>query len=83
MKKNVTQGQFFYMEINRFEFRVFFLLDQLSYQGQKYSLPYYFTHSWREMSWIHTFPKVINAIWNANSLVQALNLGYCGYFLQQ
>ena len=30
------------------------------------------THSWRENSWIHTFPKGINAIWNANSLVQVL-----------
>ena len=24
-------------------------------------------HSWRENSWIHTFPKGISAIWNVNS----------------
>ena len=29
------------------------------------SLPYYFTHSWRENNWIHTFPKGISAMWNA------------------
>ena len=32
-----------------------------------------FTHSWRENNWIHTFPKGISAMWNANSLVQDLN----------
>ena len=37
------------------------------------SLPYYYTHSWRENNWIHTFPKGISAMWNAISLVQELN----------
>ena len=32
-----------------------------------------FTHIWKEDSWIHTFPKDINAIWNANSLFQDVN----------
>ena len=31
-KQDVTQGQFFKQRFNRFEFRVFFLLDWLPYQ---------------------------------------------------
>ena len=37
--------------------------------------PLQFTHNWRKISWMHTFPKWINAIWNANSLVQDFELG--------
>ena len=36
------------------------------------SLPYYFTHNWRENYWIHTFPKGNSGMWNAISLVQDL-----------
>ena len=41
-----------------------------------HSLPYYFTHSWRENSLMHAFPKWFSAIWNTNSRVQDLNSGY-------
>ena len=41
-----------------------------------------FTQSWRENSWIHTFPKGISAMWNANSIVQDLNSGHRIHFLR-
>ena len=30
-------------------------------------------HSWKENSWNHTFPKVINTTWNLSSLIQDSN----------
>ena len=36
----------------------------------KPSLPNHFTQSWREDSWIHTFPKCISTRRNTNSFVQ-------------
>ena len=36
------------------------------------SLPYYFTHSWRENVWIHTFPKVISPMQTALSRIWTL-----------
>ena len=50
------------------------------------SLSYYFTHSWRENYWIHTFPKGISAMLNAISLVlltgpnQFFRLNFKKYF---
>ena len=55
---------------NRFEFRVFLLLDQLPHQGWRTQSVLLFPHSRREDNWIHTFP---NAMWNAISVVQDLN----------
>ena len=49
----------FKAEFNRFEFRVFCLLDLLPYQGWRTQSALLFTHSWRENNWIHTFPKGI------------------------
>ena len=49
----------------------FLLLDQLPYKGWRAQSTLLFT--WREISWIHTFTKGINAMWNVNSLVQDLN----------
>ena len=46
-------------QFNRFEFRVFFLLDWLPYKGKKSQSAQVFTHSWRENNWIHTFPRVL------------------------
>ena len=40
-----------------------------------------FTHSWRKNSWIYMFPKGISTMWNANSLIQELNLGHRVHFL--
>ena len=40
-----------------------------------------FTYSWRENSWIYSFPKSINVMRNANRLVQDLNLGHHVNFL--
>ena len=31
-------------------------------KAEEPSLPYYFTHSWRENNWIHTFPKGMSAM---------------------
>ena len=49
---------FFKAEFNRFEFRVFLLLDQLPHQGWRTQSALLFTHSWRENNWIHTFPML-------------------------
>ena len=38
------------------------------------------TTSWRENSYIHTFSKVISAMWFSNSFVLDLNSGYWVYF---
>ena len=64
---------FFKAEFNRFEFRVFLLLDLLPHQGWRTQSVLLITHNWRENNWIHTFPKGISAIWNAISLVEDLN----------
>ena len=50
-------------------------------KAEEPSLPYYFTHSWRENNWIHTFPKGISAMWNAISLIQDLNSSRHVHFL--
>ena len=71
------------MEFERFEFRVFLLLGLLPYQGWRAQSVLLFTYIWREDNWIHTFPKSISAMWNANSLIQGLNLGHCVHFLWQ
>ena len=43
-------------KLNQFEFRVFFFLTGCLTNVEEFSLPYYFTHNWRENNWIHTFP---------------------------
>ena len=52
-------------------------------KAEEPSLPYYFTHIWKENNWIHTFPKGIRAMWNAISLVQDLNSCRRVHFLQR
>ena len=69
----------FLAEFNGFEFSKTSCLAK----AEEPSLSYYFTHSWRENNWIHTFPKGISSIWNAISLVQDLNLCLCVHFLRR
>ena len=52
-------------------------------KAEEPSLPYYFTHCWKENNWIHTFPKGISAMWNAMSLVQDLNSCRRVHFLRR
>ena len=73
----------FQAEFNRFQFRVFLLQDKLPHQGWRTQSAQLFTHSWRENNWIHTFPKGINAMWNAISLVQNLNSWCRFHFLRR
>ena len=80
--QDMTQGQFL-AEFNRFEFRVFLLLDLLPHQGWRTQSVLLFTHSWMENNWIHTFPKGISAMWNAISLVQNLNSCRRVHFLRR
>ena len=47
---------------------------------KEFSLPYYLLIALRENRWIHAFPKDISMKGNANSLIQALNLG-CQFHL--
>ena len=61
---------FCFATFNRFEFR-FFSLSQTSYHT-KIKEPSLCYNSWKENSWMHTCPKVINVMWNTNSLVQDL-----------
>ena len=57
----------------RFEFRVFFLLDQLIYQEiKKPSLLFYLSVAGERMVGCIPFSKVISAMRNANSFVQDL-----------
>ena len=37
----------FYAEFNRFDFRLFLLLEWLATKGKEPRQPYYFTHTWR------------------------------------
>ena len=57
--QDATQNHFL-AEFNRFEFRVFLLLDLLSYFT--YISALLFSNSLRDNSWIHTFPKGIIAM---------------------
>ena len=68
---------------NRFEFRVFLLLDELLHQGWRTQSALLFTHNWRENNWIHTFPKGISVMWNAIGLVQDLNSYHRVHFLRR
>ena len=36
----------------------------LPHQGWRIQSALLFTQSWREINWIHTFPKGISAMWN-------------------
>ena len=56
-KKDMTQGQF-QVEFNRFKFS----LPSPKFCGQRAMSAALFTHSWRENTWIHTFPKSISAM---------------------
>ena len=38
------------------------------------------THSWGKKGWIHAFPKGTSMMWNTNSLLQDLKLGWWFYF---
>ena len=60
----------FWMEFNRFEFRIFFPLDRLPHQKLKSPLFQFFMYSW-----IHYSHLNISTLWNADILVQYLNLG--------
>ena len=53
----------FYVTLNRFELRVFFLFTYLKVIFQVSKL----THKF--FVYAYTFPKKISAMWNANSLV--------------
>ena len=56
-----TKKVIFYAEVDRFEFRVFLLLNWLPYHGRRVQCPLLLTHNHSENSWIHSFPKCISA----------------------
>ena len=55
----MTQGQFFKRSLTGLNSD--FPSSRLVALPRLKNLPYYFTHSWRENNWIHTFPKGISA----------------------
>ena len=63
-EQDLTQDQFL---SGGFEIRFFLFLECLP-RLKSPVCPCFF-HSWGENSWIYTFPKGINALWKANSLV--------------
>ena len=58
-----------------------FSFDQSLYQGYLPSI-LLFTHSWRKNRKILIFLKGISKKWNANSLIQDLNLGHWFHFIR-
>ena len=52
-------GSICQVEFNRFEFRVFILLDWLPNQGERTQSALLFTHNWRENNWIYTFSRLL------------------------
>ena len=56
-----------------------FSLTSCLTKAEEPGLPYYLPTA----NWIHTFPKGINAMWNAISLVQDLNSCRRVYFLRR
>ena len=67
---------------NRIELRRFLFLNQLPYHCYSPHSSLIFSHRWRrEDCWMHTFRKIINAMWNANTFVQDLNSGHWVHFL--
>ena len=80
-EQDATQGQFFYVGFNRFEFRVFLLLVWLPYQGWIVQ-SVLSTHSLKETSRNHTFRKGTSAMWKANCLVKDLKLHHCVHSLR-
>ena len=61
-EQDVTLSQCFKQNLRDFKFKVFILLDWFPYQGQRAQSALLFTHSWRENSWMHTFPRGVSAI---------------------
>ena len=50
------------MEFDRFEFRVFLLLDWLPHQGWRTQSVLQFTHSWKENNWIDAFDDTVKVL---------------------
>ena len=66
-EQEVTRS-IFLSRIKQVQIQFFHLLHWLPYQGQRAQSAQQFTHSWREDSWIYTFPKGISAMGNVNKL---------------
>ena len=57
--QDMTQGQFFKRSLSGLNSEFSFFKTSCLTKAKELSLSYYFTHSWRENNWIHTFPKFI------------------------
>ena len=71
----------FLSEFNRFQFRVFLLLDGFPHRAWKNSLPYYLLINGVRIIGFIPFPTVLVIGENAVSLVQDLNSCRCVHFL--
>ena len=60
--QDMTQGRFFKRSLTGLNLEFSFSYTSCLTKAEEPSLPYYFTHSWRENNWIHTFPKGISAM---------------------
>ena len=65
--QDVIQRQFLMRSLTGLLSEFFLLRDRLPYQGQRSSSTQLFNNSWREISWIQTFPKSISAMCNTVS----------------
>ena len=71
--QDMTQGQFFKRSLTGLNSEFSFSETSCLTKAEEPSLSYYLPIAGGENNWIHTFPKGINDIWNAISLVQDLN----------
>ena len=65
-EQDTTQGHSFKQSLTGLNSE-FFSLRLVAISRPKSLVCPLFTHNWGENSWIHTFPKGISTMWNANS----------------
>ena len=69
-----------FKQFKKFEFRGFFLLDQLPYQSWRDRLSYYLLIAGGRIFRSISFPRVL-VMWNANNVIQDLKLVHPVHFL--
>ena len=83
LEQDMTQGQFFKQSLTGLNTEFSFSYTSRLTKAEEPSLSFYFTYSWRENNWIHTFPKGISSMWNVISLVRDLNSCRRVHFLRR
>ena len=82
-EQEATQGQYCMHSLIGLYSEFSFSQASCHTKAKQSDLSYYFSHYWREISWIHAFSKGANAILNENRFVQHSNLGRRVHFLHR